>query len=210
MNRPRWHALLLLGTVVAVALLASGVSPPLRAHAAAQPGSPGPPNWQILVNNISPAGHNWRFNAFYPDHLQAHPGDTIVFTLAPNPNAFHTVAVAFQGLTPLEDWAGFGGGFAQPNPLRRDELQSTFLQDEIHVQGPSGPLCGRAGAAPCLIDGHDPTQDAVNSGALMNPPPQGGQGNTSFTITLAPSAPLGPFYVVSRVDGPSMIARIDV
>ena len=40
--------------------------------------------WHVLVNNVSPAGENWSFNAFYPDHLQAHPGDTIVFTLAPN------------------------------------------------------------------------------------------------------------------------------
>jgi len=189
--------------MLAALLLASAVSP--RRPARAQ----GPQTWQVLVNNVSPEGENWSFNAFYPDHLQAHPGDTIVFTLAPNPNAFHTVTVAFQGLTPLEEWAGFGGGFAQPNPLRRDELQSTFLQDEVRG-GPGMPLCGRAGADPCLINGHDPTVDAVNSGVLVNPPPGGGQGNTSFTITLAPSAPLGPFYVVSRVDGPSMTARIDV
>ena len=39
----------------------------------------------------APTGKNWSFNTFYPDHLQAHPGDTIVFTLAPNPQAFHTV-----------------------------------------------------------------------------------------------------------------------
>ena len=37
-----------------------------------------------------------------PDHLQAHPGDTIVFTLAPNPQAFHTVHVLTVGMTPLE------------------------------------------------------------------------------------------------------------
>src|SRR5436190_1425912 len=131
MNRPRWHALLLAGTVVAAALLASEVGPAQRVGAAAQPGSAGPQTWQVLVNNISPEGHNWSFNAFYPDQLQAHPGDTIVFTLARNPQAFHTVTLLYQGLTPLEAWSGFSGGFAQPNPLRRDTLQSTFFQDEV-------------------------------------------------------------------------------
>src|SRR5215212_1831311 len=52
---------------------------------------PGAQTWHVLVNNISPTGENWSFHAFYPNHLQAHPGDTIVFTVAPNPQAFHTV-----------------------------------------------------------------------------------------------------------------------
>src|SRR3954451_24865142 len=43
---------------------------------------PGAQTWQVLVNNVSPAGENWSFNTFYPDNLQAHPGDSIVFTLA--------------------------------------------------------------------------------------------------------------------------------
>src|SRR6476620_7473311 len=90
----------------------------------------GAQTWQILVNNVSPEGHNWSFNAFYPDHLQAHQGDTIVFTLAPNPQAFHTAMVVAQGLTPLEMWAGFAGGFAQPDPLRVEQPQSTRTGDE--------------------------------------------------------------------------------
>ncbi len=54
---------------------------------------PGAQTWHVLVNNVSPDGENWSFNTFYPDHLRVHPGDAIVFTLAPNPNAFHTVMV---------------------------------------------------------------------------------------------------------------------
>src|SRR3954470_17781872 len=54
---------------------------------------PGAQTWHVLVHNVSPDGKNWSFNAFYPDNLQAHPGDTIVFTLAPNSQAFHTVQI---------------------------------------------------------------------------------------------------------------------
>jgi plastocyanin len=199
----QWRRLAVVLVVLVVGTLTRAAGPTHPALAQ------GPQTWQILVNNVSPEGQNWSFNAFYPDQLQVHPGDTIVFTLAPNPQAFHTVTVLFQPLTPLEDWSGFAGGFAQPNPLRRDTLQSTFLQDEVRG-GPGMPVCGRLGAPPCLIDGHNAAQDAISSGALVNPPPQGGQGNTSFTITLAPEAPLGPTWIVSLVDGPSMSARIDV
>src|SRR4028119_2376508 len=54
---------------------------------------PGAQIWHVLVNNVSPEGKNWSFNAFYPDSLRAHPGDTIVFTLAPTPQALHTVPI---------------------------------------------------------------------------------------------------------------------
>src|SRR5215213_1385185 len=62
---------------------------------------PGAQTWHVLVNNVSPDGENWSFNSFYPDHLRVHPGDAIVFTLAPNPNAFHTVHLLALGMTPL-------------------------------------------------------------------------------------------------------------
>ena len=49
-----------------------------------------------------------------------------------------------------------------------------------------------------------------NSGVLVNPPPEGGEGHTSFTVTIAPELPPGPYYFTSLVDGPSMSGRIDV
>jgi plastocyanin len=200
----QWRRLGVVVVVFVVVAVASAVGPvhPARAQ--------GPQTWQILVNNISPEGQNWSFNAFYPDQLQVHPGDTIVFTLAPNPLAFHTVTIPFERVTPLAVWSGFSGGFAAPNPLRRDTLQSTFFQGERRG-GPDLPLCGRAGGGSCLIDGHDPATDSVSCGVLVNPPPQGGQGNTSCTITLAPEVPPGyAYYFTSLVDGPSMSGRIDV
>lgn len=199
----QWRRLAAIVVIFAVGALAlsAGLTRPLHAQ--------GPQTWQVLVNNVSPEGQNWSFNAFYPDHLRAHPGDTIVFTLAPNPQAFHTVMVVAQGLTPLEMWSGFAGGFAQPNPLRRDELQSTFFSSE-RIGEATAPPCGRAGAAPCLIAKSDDVDFGTNSGVLVNPPARGGQGNTSFAVTLAPELPLGPYYFMSLVDGPSMSGRIDV
>ena len=119
----------------------------METPAAAHPGTPvpGAQTWHVLVNNVSPDGENWSFNTFYPDHLRAHPGDAIVFTLAPNPNAFHTVMVLNRDLTPLELYEGFAGGFVRPlDPSQPDRLQSTYFGTGL---GP--PPCGRAGQDPC-------------------------------------------------------------
>ncbi|MGE0541332.1 MAG: hypothetical protein AB7R89_14255 [Dehalococcoidia bacterium] len=222
-----WRRVGVVVVVLVMATLASAAGPASPAAAQA------PQTWQVLVNNVSPEGRNWSFNAFYPDSLQAHPGDTIVFTLASNPQAFHTVMIMEQGLTPLEMWAGFAGGFAQPNPLRRDQPQSTRMGDEhgARVMRPGDPLlgqqlqstffssertteddappCGRTGGEPCSIEYTGDVNFGTNSGVLLNPPP-GGQGNTSFTVTLSPDLPLGAYYFMSLVDGPPMSGRIDV
>jgi plastocyanin len=169
---------------------------------------PGAQTWHILVNNVSPAGKNWSFNTFYPDNLQAHPGDTIVFTLAPNPHAFHTVHVLTVGMTPLEWYSGFSGGFIQSDLTRPGGLQSPYFG--IQAASP----CGRAGQDPCLFNADDigspGLEFGLNSGVLVNPPPDGGQGNTSFTIVLDPGLLPGPYYVTSDADGSTMSGRIDV
>ena len=167
---------------------------------------PGAQTWHVLVNNVSPDGENWSFNTFYPDHLQVHPGDAIVFTLAPNSNAFHTVMVLKQDITPLEMYEGFAGGFALPvDPSQPDRLQSTYFKSGL---GP--PPCGRANQDPCLVDMGAEAEFGISSAVLVNPAPGGGQVNTSFTVTLDPALPLGPYFFTSLVDGPTMIGWIDV
>src|SRR5688572_7520283 len=146
---------------------------------------PGAQTWHVLVNNVSPDGENWSFNTFYPDHLRVHPGDAIVFNLAPNPNAFHTVMVLKQDLTPLELYEGFAGGFVRPlDPTQPDRLQSTYFETGL---GP--PPCGRPDQDPCPVSteaflefarGGDGVEFGVSSAVLVNPPPGGVQGNTSF------------------------------
>ena len=180
----------------------------------AQPATPvpGAKTWQVLVNNVSPAGENWSFNAFYPDHLQAHPGDSIVFSLVANPNAFHTVMVLNRDYTPAEMYQGFAGGFVQPRDQSQpDLLLSPYFVDEAvtHPELSDRGPCGRTGQNPCPIG--QPTVDrGINSGVLVNPPPSGGQGNTSFAVMLDPAAPLGPYIFTSLVDGPTMSGWIDV
>jgi plastocyanin len=201
-------------------LLASAASLAIiPAHSAAQEATPAPvtdaqqatpaavadaQEWQVRVNNVSPEGENWSFNAFYPDRLRAHPGDTIVFTLAPNPNAFHTVMVMIQGLTPMEMYQGFAGGFVQPDPTQPDRLQSAIFGNE------PTPPCGRADQDPCLVAAPETIEFGFSSAVLVNPPSDGDQGNTSFAVTLDPALPLGPYYFMSLVDGPTMSGRIDV
>ncbi len=170
--------------------------------------------WQVLVNNVSPEGANWSFNAFYPDHLRAHPGDTIQFTLAPNPTAYHAVQIIFQPMTPMELYQGFVGGFRLPGPGPSDRHhlpQAGAWQSTYFGADPRGP-CGRVGQDPCPVAqaiGVD-LAFGVNSGILVNAPPAGGEGNTSFTVTLDAQLPLGTFYVMDVVNGPTMHARIDV
>src|SRR6476646_6319048 len=79
----------------------------------------GPQTWQVLVDNVSLPGHNWSFEAFYPSHLEVHPGDTVTFTLAPNPNAVHTVNVLGAGVVPEIYYAAVNTGFIQPNQVRQ-------------------------------------------------------------------------------------------
>jgi plastocyanin len=167
---------------------------------------PGAQTWYVLVNNVSPEGENWSFNTFYPDTLQAHPGDTIVFALAPNPTAYHTVQIITGGKTPMEIYQGFVGGFRQPDLTRPGGWQSTFFGVDPRVP------CGRVGLDSCLLPffGEQDIAFGINSGVLVNPPAEGGEGNTSFTVTLDPALPPGPYYVTSLVDGPTMSARIDL
>ena len=167
---------------------------------------PGAQTWHVLVNNVSPDGENWSFNTFYPDHLRVHPGDAIVFSLAPNPNAFHTVMVLKQDLTPMEMYEGFAGGFVRPlDPSQPDRLQSTYFET-----GLAPPPCGRPDQDPCPISTAAFLEFGVSSAVLVNPPPGSDQVNTSFTVTLDPALPLGPYFFTSLVDGPTMIGWIDV
>ena len=130
----RWHrhavlALVLVATMVApLAQLgrvagAQEATAVVGAHQATP--VPGAQTWHVLVNNVSPEGENWSFNTFYPDHLQVHPGDTIVFTLAPNPAGVpHRPPPGPWGMTPLEFYSGFSGGFIQPDLTRPGEWQT--------------------------------------------------------------------------------------
>ena len=163
-----------------------------------------PQTWNVLVNNVSPGGENWSFNAFYPDHLQVHPGDTIVFTLAPNPNAFHTVMVLVKGITPMEMYQGFAGGFVQPVPGKPDRLQSAFFGNQ------PAPPCGRAGQDACFLAQPENIEFGISSSVLVNSPSGGNLQNTSFVITLDAALPLGPYYFTSIADGPTMSGRFDV
>ncbi len=168
---------------------------------------PGAQTWHVLVNNVSPDGENWSFNAFYPDHLRAHPGDAIVFTLAANPNAFHTVMVLNQDLPPIEMYQGFAGGFVRPvDPSQPDRLISTYFDTGL---GP--PPCGSAGQDPCPVGSPNvEVEFGLSSAVLVNPPPGSLQGNTSFTVRLDPAAPLGPHFFTSIVDGPTMSGWIEI
>jgi plastocyanin len=159
----------------------------------------------VQVNNVSPEGENWSFNSFYPDFLQVHPGDSIEFTLAPNQQAFHTVHLLALGMTPVEFYQGFSGGFVQPDLSNPGGWQRTYFGFQ------AGTPCGRAGQHTCVnFDVTDDISFGVASPVLVNAPVSGGEGNTSWIATIDPNSRPGPYYIMSDVDGPTMIGRIDV
>ncbi len=166
---------------------------------------PGAQTWHVMVNNISPEGENWSFNTFYPDTLQVHPGDSIEFTLAPNQQAFHTVHLLALGMTPMEFYQGFSGGFIQPDLTQPGGWERTYFGFQ------AGTPCGRAGQHTCVsVDVTDDISFGLASGVLVNAPPSGGEGNTAWVTTIDANVRPGPYYIMSDVDGPTMIGRIDV
>ncbi|MFN8664502.1 MAG: hypothetical protein U0075_21665 [Thermomicrobiales bacterium] len=166
---------------------------------------PGAQTWHVQVNNISPEGENWSFNTFYPDHLQVHPGDSIEFTLAPNQQAYHTVHLLALGMTPMEFYQGFSGGFVQPDLTNPGGWERTYFGFQ------AGTPCGRAGQHTCpVVDVTDDISFGLASPVLVNAPPAGGEGNTSWLTTIDPNVRPGPYYIMSDVDGPTMIGRVDV
>ena len=166
---------------------------------------PGAQTWQVQVNNISPEGENWSFNSFYPDTLQVHPGDSIEFILAPNQQAFHTVHLLALGMTPMEFYQGFSGGFIQPDLTQPGGWERTYFGFQ------AGTPCGRAGQHTCIsVDVTDDISFGIASPVLVNAPPTGGEGQTSWITTIDANVRPGPYYIMSDVDGPSMLGRIDV
>ena len=185
-----------------LAPLAQHLQPVSAQHATPVPGAQ---TWQVQVNNVSPEGENWSFTAFYPDSLQVHPGDSIEFTLAPNQQAFHTVHLLALGMTPMEFYQGFSGGFVQPDPTQPGGWERTYFGFQ------AGTPCGRAGQHTCVsVDVTDDISFGLASPVLVNAPPSGGEGNTSWITTIDPEVRPGPYYIMSDVDGPTMLGRIDV
>src|SRR5262249_8235683 len=144
--------------------------------------NPTPANWQIQVDNVSPPGHNWGFNAYYPDHFQAHGGDTITFTVANNPNAFHTVELLAPSFIPSQGYPGFA--YRDDDDAPPVLTTTSFYSKPFFGNSPS-TLCGRGGNAPCVFDGSGTV--AMKSGVLVSAPPDGsGAGNPSWAVQLGP------------------------
>jgi plastocyanin len=186
-----------------VAVATSGRTDPSSAQS---PSPSGNQHWQVQVDNVSPAGHNWGFNAYYPDHFQAHPGDTVTFIVAKNPNAFHTVELLAPALMPEQGYPGFAFKDEDDDP---PPLSAVFFNSKPFFGASPSTLCGRDGNDPCVFMGTSTV--ALKSGVLVNPPPDGsGTGNTSFTMQLDTGVQPGTYFFICLVHGPSMSGSIDV
>jgi plastocyanin len=197
----------LLAPMATVVLLLASLVPAVTPSVAQTPAGPQPPQrWQIQVDNISPVGHSWGFNAYYPDHLQAHAGDSITFAVAKNPNAFHTVELLAPALMPEQGYPGFAFRDDDDDPA---PLSTTYFNSKPFFGASPSTLCGRGQNAPCVFAGT--TTVALKSGVLLNPPPDGsGAGNPSFTLQLDAGVKPGTYFFICLVHGPAMNGSIDV
>ena len=216
MNRQAWRAAIRVLTLVLLAAIPAQTVGHAQTPVAATPvaatpvvATPvavdAPQTWHVQVNNVSPANQNWSFNAFYPDNLQAHPGDTIVFTLAQNPNAFHTVMVLVQGMTPMEMYQGFAGGFVQPNPNQTDQLQSAYLWQPAE---PAMRACW-PGSVPYSATRQHRIRHQLRPSSTTRQRVATNATPRSWSRWTR-RCPLVPYYFMSLVDGPTMSGRIDV
>ena len=211
----RWHRHVVLALVLVAILVApfahlgrvAGAQEATPAGAQLATPVPGAQTWHVLVNNVSPDGENWSFNAFYPDHLRAHPGDAIVFTLAPNPNAFHTVMVLIQGPDTHGDVRGLR---RRVRPTAGPEPAGPPPKHVLRQPGSAPRRAGVPVKTRAWSRRPANVEFGVSSAVLVNPPPGSDQANTSFTVTLDPALPLGPYFFTSIVDGPTMSGWIDV
>lgn len=182
-----------------------GQSPHRASAQTSAPATAAVQTWHIQADNISPPGHNWSFNAFYPDHVQAHPGDTLVFSVADNPNAFHSAALLTPGGLPFLAYSGY----VFPDEDAPNQLMSTFFSTKPNFGFSPKKPCGRAGAAPCPFDAFN--TGAVKSPVLIAPSTlTGAEGNPSFSLTIQPSVPPGTYYFYCLVHGPSMSGSVDI
>ncbi len=186
------------GSVEALLLIAL-FTVPARAVFAQTPAAT-PQTWQVSVGNTSPDGHNYAFNAYYPERLQVHAGDTIKFNLIAPALEYHTVAVLQARAIPEAVYTGQAGGFAYPDTAAAGGLQRSIFS------GPPAPPCGRTGQATCSFTG----TSSVNSSALVGPAGTGATGNTSFTTTVAPATAIGTYFFFCLVHGPAMSGSFDV
>jgi len=159
-------------------------------------------HWQIQVDNDTPQGHNWSFNAFYPQRLGVHAGDTITFRVAPNPNAFHHPVVLQPGFTPVQ----FYSGFMFPDPYIEHGFQTAWFNATSVATARPRPPCGRAEQPACEFKGDRP----LNTAMLISPPIAEGAGNPSFTFTLDAGLSPGTYYFLCSVHGPAMQGHFDV
>ena len=187
----RWHRLAVLALVLGAIMLAPvpQYGRVVGAQSATPTGAPqatpvpGPQTWHVLVNNVSPEGKHWSFNTFYPDELQAHPGDTIVFILAPNPQAFHTVQILTAwrlARTPLEFYQGYLGGIRQPDMARPGGAYRRYSSAEMKA----------CGAPDVVLDGEvlecDPPRRLVQTWRMLMDPDNEPEGFTRLTYEIDP------------------------
>ena len=158
------------------------------------------------MDNVAPPGHNWGFNAFYPNHVQAHPGDTVTFGVARNPGAFHSVELLAPALSPDLGYPGFMFLDEDDDP---PPLEAVFFNSKPFFGASPSTLCGKTVGDPCSFPGTSTT--ALKSGVLVNPPKDGsGTGNTAFTLQIDSKALAGTYFFICLVHGPSMRGSIDV
>lgn len=145
-----------LGTIIAIGLFVGSQA------VSASGSTPDAFDFRVQAGALPPGGatHPFAYTRFYPEHLQVHRGQTVLFETIEELRDLHTVSF----------WPG--GDADRPPAFRYDEVPGTFaLNEPIWKRS----ACGDPGDAPCRIDG---SQEYLSSGL----PPWGLMWRVTFDV----------------------------
>ena len=157
------------------------------------------------------------FLAYFPNELQAHPGDTLEFDFADTGEP-HTAAMGglVDNAMGVLESSGYDLSSNEPPPPEVEEVFNTFpfmLPEDPTApvnQGPGQPCVVAAGdevslEEPCPDQGPAPfdgTQELVNTGFVP--------GGDSSEIQLSDDIAPGDYTIICLVHGPEMTATVTV
>ena len=142
--------------------------------------------------NVTPKGHLWAFNDFFPRSLTVHKGQTIQVAL----DGFHTATFLPRGVSAAADLRANGIAAADADDPGHNPGGQTHSMIRVPALLPTSQTCGSR-AAPCVFTG----AAVVSSGAPLGP------AAGPFVVTI--NAPVGVYVLHCRIH-PGMTASIRV
>ena len=210
-NGMRARVVLLSALVVGVLGLPTALAPP---GASALVGAPETHTVQVSAEH--PERDTFHFTAFYPDHLQVHPGDTVQWNFLDSYAGWHSVTFAPSDM----DVA------THPEPRYPTELGDDWgveesglikIPDYLALGSPDGFFgeeCGRGAIASLALPSQEPcvlssTDKSVGSSVSDTFFAMNNEDDKTFSLTIDENLPTGAYRYHCLLH-PSMVGEVEV